>query len=298
MSADVFFSIITPTYNRAGFIKDMIVNILQQEFRHFELIIVDDGSTDNTTEVVQSVTDKRIKYFKKENGERGAARNYGAEKASGQYLIFFDSDDVMYPQHLSRAAAYIQEQNFPEVTYNPYEIINKATGAKKTIWETPDRLKEKLAVNNFLACNSVIIRKEIFEQFKFVENRKLATAEDKELWLRIAARYPFHFNPRVTFAIIEHESRSLNTIMPEKIEERTHVLIKSLKADAVFLEAFGRLAGFIFGFEYVLAALCHAGSNKRKAWQYLCLAAKESPGVLKTKRFWAAFKNMLLSARA
>lgn len=290
-----FFSIITPTYNRADFIAEMMDTVLQQRYEDYELIIVDDGSTDNTEEVAGGFKNDKVKYFKKENGERGAARNYGAEKACGDYLIFFDSDDVMYPDHLSVLFDFIQKNNWPEVVYNPYEILNKSTGKKITIWETPDNLKQKLAIDNFLACNSVTIRKDSFKELKFAEDRRLATAEDKELWLRAAARHSFHFNPHISFAMIEHEERSLNTIKPERIEERTLLFISLLKKDNVFLKEFGAHARFIFGFEYVLVALYFAATDKKKARQYLRLGVKESKAVMKTKRFWATFKNIFLN---
>lgn len=290
-----FFSIIIPTYNRADFIAETIDTILQQKFEDYELIIVDDGSTDHTEDVINTVTSDKVKYFKKENGERGAARNYGAEKTSGDYLIFFDSDDIMYPDHLSVLFDFIKKKQQPEVVYNPYEILNKSTGKKTTIWETPDNLKQKLAIDNFLACNSVTIRKDIFNGLKFAEDRGLATVEDKELWLRAAARHPFYFNPHISFAMIEHEGRSLNTIKPERIEERTLLFISSLKKDNLFLKKFGPLAGFIFGFEYVLTALYFTAADKKKARHYLWLAMKESKSVMKTKRFWATFKNILFN---
>ncbi|MBD3660935.1 MAG: glycosyltransferase family 2 protein, partial [Arenibacter algicola] len=105
-----FFSVIISTYNRASFIGRTIASVLKQDFEDFELIIVDDGSTDNTKEVVVGIEDKRIRYYKKDNAERGAARNFGAKKASGEYLNFLDSDDLLYDDHLSTAHKIIQEE--------------------------------------------------------------------------------------------------------------------------------------------------------------------------------------------
>src|SRR5687767_9278561 len=95
------FSIVIPTYNRAHLIKKTIESVLAQDFADFELLVVDDGSKDDTESVVSSFTDKRVHYFKKQNGERGAARNFGAARAKGSYLNFFDSDDLLYRNHLS-----------------------------------------------------------------------------------------------------------------------------------------------------------------------------------------------------
>src|SRR5690606_12236032 len=93
------FSIIVPTYNRVSFIRKTIVSVLHQSYQNFEIVIIDDGSTDNTEKVILSLQDLRIKYYKKENEERAVARNCGIEKATGDYVTFLDSDDILYPNH-------------------------------------------------------------------------------------------------------------------------------------------------------------------------------------------------------
>src|SRR5690554_6195096 len=102
-SKSPFFSIVIPTYNRAEIIGETIQSVINQSFSDFELLIVDDGGTDETDKVVATFPDKRITYFKKENAERGAARNFGANKSKGKYLNFLDSDDLLYPNHLETA---------------------------------------------------------------------------------------------------------------------------------------------------------------------------------------------------
>ena len=91
---NIFFSIVIPTYNRAKFIDKAIASLLNQKYEDFEVIVVDDGSTDNTEEVVKSFNNNKVKYYKKENQERGAARNYGAKLAKGEYINFFDSGPI------------------------------------------------------------------------------------------------------------------------------------------------------------------------------------------------------------
>src|SRR5437763_11554370 len=107
MEGRIFFSIIIPTYNRASMIEKTIQSALNQSYSDYEIIIVDDGSTDNTEQVVLSIKDARIFYFKKENAERAAARNYGAHRAKGDYITFLDSDDVLYPSFLYNASETI-----------------------------------------------------------------------------------------------------------------------------------------------------------------------------------------------
>lgn len=105
-----FFSIVVPTYNRAALIGETIETILAQDFPDFELIIVDDGSKDDTAAVVGNYSDPRLRYLCKENGERGAARNFGFRHAKGDYVVFFDSDDWMHADHLSTLKQAIDRQ--------------------------------------------------------------------------------------------------------------------------------------------------------------------------------------------
>jgi glycosyltransferase involved in cell wall biosynthesis len=93
-------SIVTPCFNAAPYLKESIKCILRQTYSNFEWIIVNDGSTDNTESIIQSFTDSRIRYYKQENKGQCAASNFGLSKATGQYIKFFDADDVMNPTHL------------------------------------------------------------------------------------------------------------------------------------------------------------------------------------------------------
>lgn len=95
-----FFSVIIPTYNRAKDLKRSLESVLAQTFTDFELLIVDDGSTDSTPEVVGWYNDDRIRYIYQDNKERSAARNNGMQQATGKYICLLDSDDIFYPEHL------------------------------------------------------------------------------------------------------------------------------------------------------------------------------------------------------
>ena len=124
-----FFSIILPTYNRASMIFSAIDSVITQSFTNWELIIVDDGSTDNTKEIIDSyiISDKRIKYFYQENSERSIARNNGISKAKGDWICFLDSDDLYHNNHLITFFNFISEYQFNKglffsgVSYGEYD---------------------------------------------------------------------------------------------------------------------------------------------------------------------------------
>ena len=109
----ILFSVIVPTFNRAKLLKQTIKSVLKQQYQSWELIIVDDGSTDETKEVVFSFDDPRICYFYQENKERSAARNLGIHQAKGQYICFLDDDDYFLPDHLEIIAQRIKKVGYP-----------------------------------------------------------------------------------------------------------------------------------------------------------------------------------------
>jgi glycosyltransferase involved in cell wall biosynthesis len=106
-----FFSIIIATYNRDKFIATAIQSVLDQTFTNWELIIIDDGSTDKSKEIIESFKDDRIKYYYQKNQERSIARNNGIKRATGEYICFLDSDDYYLPNHLQVFKTEIKTQN-------------------------------------------------------------------------------------------------------------------------------------------------------------------------------------------
>ena len=107
-----FFSIILPTYNQSDFLKKSINSILSQTFQNWELLIIDNNSTDNTDNVIQSFQDNRIKVYKINNQNILAkSRNLGIKKSTSSWLCFIDSDDIWYPKKLEITKKYIEVKN-------------------------------------------------------------------------------------------------------------------------------------------------------------------------------------------
>jgi len=110
-SGDPLFSIVVPTYNREDSILNTIKGCLAQSLADFELVIVDDGSEDDTAVAVRAVEDNRIRYIYQENSGPAAARNAGVKAASGKYIAYLDADDQWYPEYLETAHDFIQTGN-------------------------------------------------------------------------------------------------------------------------------------------------------------------------------------------
>jgi glycosyltransferase involved in cell wall biosynthesis len=197
-----FFTIIIPTYNREKLIVKAIVSVQKQTIKDWELIIVDDGSTDDTKNVINYYLeeDNRIKYIYQKNTERSAARNNGIKNSSGKYICFLDSDDIYKENHLSTFFKKIKEIGELE-----FMIFNQVI---------PKHLKVK-SYNNYekilkymIHPQEVCIHKNILKIEKFDEN--LSIGEDYDLWIRIIDKFPVYNINKSTVIIYKHENRSIN----------------------------------------------------------------------------------------
>jgi len=201
-----FFSIILPTYNRASFLSRTIGSVLSQNFSDFELIIIDDASTDTTKEVVDSFTDNRIRYYKNEkNIERSASRNKGIDLSLGTYICFLDSDDAYRPNHLSSFYNFILQNDEPKgIIYTGIQR-NYKSGETEKVFEYPNgniSIVEWILQKQLPAPSSVCIHKEILLQHNF--NQQFSLNEDIELWVRIVASYPLYYISEITLDFYIH----------------------------------------------------------------------------------------------
>jgi glycosyltransferase involved in cell wall biosynthesis len=288
------FSIIIPTYNRAGRIGKTIRSLLSQDCPDFEIIVVDDGSTDNTEEVVKAFGSKVI-YIKKENGERAAARNAGAAAAKGKYINFFDSDDLAYTNHLSEAKRIILQYNEPEVAVVAYDYQDPQGNIEKQISFSDGRLEEKLVYGNILSCEGVFLRKDIADQFPFNEDRALSATEDYELWLRLAARFTFRYSNTITHSVVNHPERStINTSM-EKLIDRKKLFIHYVFSDDEVVRKFGNHKSRLIAdcHTYIALHLAIIGGHTGDVFIFLFKAFQTFPPVVTTRRFWGSIKNLI-----
>ena len=290
------FSIIIPTYNRSNMIGDAIQSVLNQIYGNFELIVVDDGGTDNTKDVIDKFDDDKIKYYWKENGERGAARNYGISKSKGDYINFLDSDDLLYENHLSKACEVINKKSCELFCFN-YDIkSSKNEYISKKINIKSETINKSLLIGNIISINSVFIKSELANQHTFYEDRKFIGGEDWLLWLKLAARYPFYYFDIVTSTIIQHENRSVFCFNEESFNYRTKILVSELKRDNVFIKKQGGYISRIHAHMLSYAAL-HASMVKEKvfALKYFIKSIIMDPYSLFTKRSLAIIKRIIFN---
>jgi glycosyltransferase involved in cell wall biosynthesis len=185
------FSIIIPTYNRAEKLFRALKSVVNQSFKDFEVLVMDDGSTDNTREMVESFSDLRIQYEWAENsGGPAGPRNRGLRLARGKYIAFLDSDDWWMPKKLEESLRFL-EQGFDLVYHDLYRV--KKAGQKIFIRKARSRKLLPSVFNNLLKYgngifnSSVVVRKDKLDEIGGVsEDPNLISAEDFDLWLKLA----------------------------------------------------------------------------------------------------------------
>lgn len=291
---NISFTFIVPTYNRAHLIVKTIDSLLKQEYQNFDIIVIDDGSTDNTESVIKSIGSEKISYHKIPNSERGFARNYGAQLAKGDYLNFFDSDDLALKDHLSVARTTVLNKNFPEIFHLNYQVQYPDSSLRGSNIGEIEFANDELIKGNILSCNGVFIKREIFKQFPFKDKRALAATEDWDLWLRLSARYKIHLVPQITSYIVNHEQRSVFTFDEQRSLDRTNELIASLNSDQIFTKvypgALKKIHAHMLSYMSLHAALA---GHKRRSFQFLLKSLNVNLGEIFSRRFLAIIKHLM-----
>lgn len=290
-----FFSIIVPVYNRMEPLRICLESLLKQNFTSYEIVVVDDGSTMDIESIINDLDNDIIRYYKKENGERGAARNYGAEKARGMYLNFFDSDDYALPNHLS-VAYTVASHDEPKVFNLAYAWTDENLHAGKVVDDLKSPLLRVLREQNILSCNSVFVHKSAFQLQKFNEDRALAGSEDWEYWLRLAARHEWKVCNEVTSYVIDHEERSVRTMDIDKIIERKIKMIEYAFADPEVNKTLKGYKRKMKANAWLYVAL-HAAlkKDKSRAKKYLLKATKASLHVIGRRMYYGTIKHLLFA---
>jgi glycosyltransferase involved in cell wall biosynthesis len=212
MNKNPLFSVVIATYNRANMIGDTIRSILRQSVTDFELIVVDDGSKDETVDVIGKWTDQdaRVRYIYQENMERGAARNNGFKNARGNYVVFFDSDDEMLPNHLQTLRNAITRNPQYELFATKYAYNN----GRAIVPSAMTKFKEGSYDIRFVLKGNPIgtlfcVRREAEGWSLFPEDRDLAIMEDWVCLVSNMKQKLLYLIDDITIHVNDHEARSM-----------------------------------------------------------------------------------------
>lgn len=220
-------SIVIPTYNRADFLPKAIQSVLNQTYRNWEIIIIDDGSTDNTEGIVKSYKEARIRYIlHKSNLGLSAARNTGIKNSRGEYIAFLDSDDEWFPEKISCQMNIFQKEDSKcgVVCTGGYRIKDNQIISIKSVPINIDSFNEKFLFKNITWTSSVLVKKECFKKAGLFDEN-LESCEDWDMWIRIAKYYKFIFLEMPLTKYVIH-SGQLSENLLKKINARKRILFK------------------------------------------------------------------------
>ena len=239
-------SVVIPAFNMSRYIARTIASVLEQSYKEIELIIVDDGSTDDTGLIVRNITAKNIIYIFQDNKGLPAARNAGIKASKGDFIAFLDADDYWHPKKIEKQAAVFT--NFPEVdaVYCNFFRVDVDDHRLPDEWN-PSRLGkslfEELLFHNIItgSASSVMVRAKALQDVGLFDE-DLCYAEDLDMWRRLAYRHKFfqineylvyiRINPsgiqsdikKVEKGLLEYLEKVLSKIPPEYIHLRTKII--------------------------------------------------------------------------
>lgn len=289
MSEFPFFSVIIPTYNRAAFIEETIQSVLEQSYPHYEIIVVDNCSTDNTAELLEPfIRARQIQFIKhEENYERARSRNTGMSAARGDFVTFLDSDDFMYSDNLKDAAEYAGAHPNAKCFHNLFELVD---GERKVIYTFKfPSLKNQtkaIAYGNFMSCIGDFIHREIYTKYRFDTRPAVTGSEDWDFWLRVLADYKVGRIEKINNGIRHHEGRSVNNQNMVSLQQGLEQIIAKIKEDSHLKVVYRRYLKRIEATSLIyMAILANSGFRYGEALRYLSGAVAKDISILTSRRF-------------
>jgi glycosyltransferase involved in cell wall biosynthesis len=193
-------SVVIAAYNCGRFLSDAVNSVLKQTYRNLEILLVDDGSTDTTQEVIAGFSDPRLRSFYQANQGQAAAKNKGITEANGEFIAFLDADDLWHSKKLEMQIPLFSRSREIGVVYTKLSLIDQ----RGNPINTPDRvhhsgyITEKLLFDNCVTGMTSIIRHECIDKVGLF-NENLPMGIDYDLWLRISLEYQFYFFDAITY---------------------------------------------------------------------------------------------------
>lgn len=265
-----FFSVIIPLYNKENYIENTLKSVLDQTFTDFEIIIVNDGSTDNGLQVAKRFNDSRIIIAEQQNQGVSVARNRGIELSKSDYITFIDADDYWYPHFLELMFKNIKKYPNQSVFAAAIEVetSKKIFEAQYSIEKTSDCETVnyfKASSKETVICTScAVFHKNVFEKIG-VFDTNIRSGQDIDLWIRIGLVYPVLFSWKISARYVfdahslsknrSYTSSKLNFSKFEKYENTNHDLKKFLDLNRFSLCIKSKLAGDYSNFKEFYKAI-------------------------------------------
>lgn len=298
MSEYPFFSVVIPTYNRASFLEATLQTVFKQTYPHYEIIVVDNASTDNTEELLQPyIQHGRIRFIRHErNLERARSRNTGMSAARGDFVTLLDSDDFMYPNNLADAAEFAKSHPELKCFHNLYEYVDADRNVLRgvTMPSLDDQL-QAIAEGNFMSCIGDFIHRDIYRRYQFDITAELIGGEDWDFWLRVLADHKVGRIKKVNSGILQHAARSVNNQNLESMRSGLEHLCAKLESDPHLSKVYQPYLKRIRGNSLLyLAILANGAGAFEEARKYTKKAVKADATLLTSERFWRSARRSWL----
>ncbi|MCW1147616.1 glycosyltransferase family 2 protein [Flavobacterium lacisediminis] len=250
-------SVIIPLYNKGFIISETLKSVLAQTFTDFEVVIVNDGSTDNSFEIVSQFSDERIKLFQQQNKGAAAARNLGIEKATGELIAFLDADDYWNQNHLDEL--YQLYIDFPNsgVYCNRYQVKTTSKHFQKPIFNGIDNDFRGIVKDYFfsnrpfrinITLNQMIPRRIILEMNCFTTT--ITNGQDLELWTKIGIKYEVALNNKYTSIYNYYLPNSLSKNKIKSMQLMDFSQFEKAEQKDIYLKEFLDLHRFFYAIQY------------------------------------------------
>lgn len=276
-------SIIIPTFNYAGYIRETVESALAQTYKHVEVIVIDDGSTDDTREVISDLIESnRLKYFYQDNRGLAAARNTGIRIAKGKYISFLDSDDLISPKKVEVQAESLEGRQEYGVAFSDFRYFadsDKTHLILPRVRYSGDPTLRMIICGEVMPIHSALIRRDVLKETDWFDE-SLESCEDYDFWIRLKVRNIKFLYIDEVLALYRLHSNQMSRHRIRHYQVHLELLNRYKQYDPegarLSLAKYGRLIGnqFIYqnqmeeGRRYLRKYLF---SNKKKVWRILLM---------------------------
>lgn len=284
---DIFFSIIIPLYNKEKSILDTVNSVLQQTYTNFELVIVNDGSTDKSADIITSFTDSRIKVIDKSNGGVSSARNLGLKNSIGKWVLFLDADDRLSIDALEVFAQLILSYNKCKVVVSNYwcentnKTVAKSYGKRERVIK--NTMKSLWLREYYSRPGNTAIHKSVFEKTGGYDEQ-LSYNEDYEFSLRLLSYHSIVYTPKklMCYNLVDNEESKKR----HPIDQDFSSYIDFLSFNSIYIKLLLYCVVYYNGYIY--------NKDTKKGDYYICLAHKVFKKYFRLVYFYYAIRRKFL----
>jgi glycosyltransferase involved in cell wall biosynthesis len=230
-------SILTPTYNRSDLLPIAIKSVLEQTYKNIEMLVIDDGSTDNTKEVINELLqDKRVHYYYQENQGQSVARNRALKECKGEMICFLDSDNLFKPDKIAFQISFLRDNPDVDIIYGDNETIDTIGCVlhNNNMKRYSGNIYKRLLIDNFVSMNTAMVRKNCFDELGGMDE-SIRVADDYDLWLRFSTRYNFKYEP-VYFSQYRVMENQISSDKGRRFESNRTIIERSINDNPQLLD--------------------------------------------------------------